>query len=91
MDIAALTEDGYTGRIHELTGPDLLTFPEAAAEISKVTGREIRFIQMTPGDFARALERDGVPADYVSLLTYLFGTVLDGRNVQDRPARRGAS
>ncbi|WP_207920356.1 hypothetical protein [Saccharopolyspora aridisoli] len=31
---AALTENGHVGRVYELTGPRLLTFSAAAAEIA---------------------------------------------------------
>ena len=33
--VAALTEEGHAGEIYELTGPKLLTFAEAIAEISR--------------------------------------------------------
>lgn len=44
---AALTEDGHAGRVYELTGPRLLTFAEAAAEIAAATGREITYLPVT--------------------------------------------
>ena len=78
--VAALTEDGHAGQIYELTGPRMLTFPEAVAEISRATGRQIRYQQVTPEQFVDGLEGHGVPADFVWLLDYLFTTVLDGRN-----------
>jgi hypothetical protein len=31
-------------------------------------------------EYASALDQEGVPAEYVYLLTYLFSEVLDGRN-----------
>jgi uncharacterized protein YbjT (DUF2867 family) len=77
---AALTEDGHTGQLYELTGPRLLTFPQAVAEIAKATGREIQYVQVSPEVYASALEAEGVPADFVWLANYLFTTVLDGRN-----------
>jgi uncharacterized protein YbjT (DUF2867 family) len=33
--VAALTEPGHAGRLYELTGPRLLTFAEAVAEIGR--------------------------------------------------------
>src|SRR5262245_58280590 len=41
--VAALTEDGHSGQLYDLTGPRLLTFAEAVAEIAAATGRPIRF------------------------------------------------
>lgn len=77
---AALTEDGHAGRTYELTGPRLLTFAAAVDEIAKATGRDISFVSVSAGDFATGLRQADVPADVIDLLTYLFTTVLDGRN-----------
>ncbi|WP_412516007.1 NAD(P)H-binding protein [Actinomadura madurae] len=93
---AVLTEDGHLGQIYELTGPRLLTFAEAVAAIAGATGRSLGYHRIPAGDFAAGLASDGVPDDLVGLLTYLFTTVLDGRNayvcdgvqrVLGRPAR----
>ncbi|MFI9406719.1 SDR family oxidoreductase [Nocardia sp. NPDC052316] len=78
--VRALTEDGHQGEVYELTGPRALTFAEAVAEIAAATGREIAFIPVSRTEFVAALTEYQVPADAVSLLDYLFGTILDGRN-----------
>jgi len=75
-----LTEDGHLGEVYEVTGPRLLTFAEAVATISEVTGRDVAYQQVSPEENAAALVELGVPADVIELLTYLFATVLDGRN-----------
>ncbi|WP_329520833.1 NAD(P)H-binding protein [Spirillospora sp. NBC_01491] len=77
---AALTQDGHAGRVYELTGPRALTFAEAVAEIAGAAGRDVRYVRVTPEEYAGALEGHGVPAEVAGLLTYLFTTVLDGRN-----------
>ena len=78
--VAALTEEGHAGQLYELTGPRLLTFAEAVAEIAKATGRNIRYIQVTPEQYVSAMAEQGVPDGFTWLLQYLFTTVLDGRN-----------
>ncbi len=78
--VAALTEDGHAGRLYELTGPRLLTFEEAVAEIAAASGRPVRFVPVTIEQYTAAMAQEGVPGDIVSLLTYLFTEVLDGRN-----------
>jgi len=80
--VAALTEDGHSGELYELTGPRSLTFAAAVGEIAAAAGREITFIPISRTEFVAALTEYQVPADVVSLLDYLFGTVLDGRNSQ---------
>ncbi|HEU5155804.1 MAG TPA: NAD(P)H-binding protein [Streptosporangiaceae bacterium] len=77
---AVLTQDGHIGRLYELTGPRLLTFAEAVATIAAATGRAIDYTQVSGAEFAASLTAEGVPGDEVELLTYLFTTVLDGRN-----------
>lgn len=77
---AALTGDGHAGKVYELTGPRLITFEQAVAEIAAATGRQIRFIPISVGDYRTELAKAQVPADDIWLLTYLFSEVLDGRN-----------
>lgn len=80
--VAALTENGHSGKLYELTGPRLLTFEQAIGEISEATGREIRYIPVSVDEYAAILAEHDVPADFEWLLTYLFREVLDGRNAQ---------
>ena len=77
--VAALTDARHIGEVYELTGPRLLTFAEAVGEISEAAGREIRYVPVSIDDFAAAAYRD-LPGEFIELLTYLFGEVLDGRN-----------
>jgi uncharacterized protein YbjT (DUF2867 family) len=78
--IAALTEEGHVGELYELTGPRLLTFAEAVAEISQAAGREIRYVPVSVEEFTAAAAEQGVPSEIIDLLRYLFSEVLDGRN-----------
>jgi uncharacterized protein YbjT (DUF2867 family) len=78
--VAALTESDHAGQLYEVTGPRLLTFQEAITEIASATGRDIRFIQVTPEQYSAAMRSAGIPEDYIWLIDYLFTTVLDGRN-----------
>ncbi|MET8697993.1 NmrA family transcriptional regulator [Kitasatospora sp. NPDC004723] len=74
--VAALTEDGHDGEIYELTGPRLLSFADAAAELSAATGREIRFTAITVEECRAMLAALGLPGDFADLFTM----ILDGRN-----------
>ena len=78
--VAALTEEGHAGELYELTGPRLLTMEEAVGEISKATGREIRFVPVSLEEYEAVLAETDVPPEFLSFLTYLFGEVLDGHN-----------
>jgi uncharacterized protein YbjT (DUF2867 family) len=76
---AALTEAGHAGKIYELTGPRLLTFADAAREISEASGRDVRYVPIASADYAAALA-EHLPGEYVTFLSELFAHVLDGHN-----------
>ncbi|MEV0390182.1 NmrA family transcriptional regulator [Nonomuraea sp. NPDC050643] len=87
--VAALTENGHAGRIHDVTGPRLITFADAVDEIAKVTHKEVRYLPVTPEGFVSSLTRRGVAAEYATQLTSLMVEVFDGRraNVTDTVQR----
>ena len=78
--VAALTDGRHAGQLYELTGPRLLTFADAVAEIGRASGRSIRYVPVSPREYSAALTAQGVPAAVIDLLGYLFTEVLDGRN-----------
>ena len=63
--VAALTEDGHSGQLYELTGPRLITLTDAVEEIGRATGRELRYQQIPMADFEAGLAAEGVPDDVV--------------------------
>ena len=77
---AALTDDRHVGEVYEVTGPRLMTFAEAVAEIAEASGRELRYVTIPREAFQEGLEQAGLPSEQIGLLDYLFTTVLDGRN-----------
>jgi len=78
--VAALLEDGHEGQLYEITGPRLLTFEQAIAEISAVSGRRVTFRRVPMEEFRKGMAAAGLPEEEIALLSYLFGEVLDGRN-----------
>lgn len=80
--VAALTQDGHAGQDYELTGPRAPRFDEAIGEIARAAAREVRFETVPIEPFAAAMLEQHVPEDVVELFVYLFGEVLDGRNVE---------
>ena len=77
---AALTDDRHIGERYELTGPRMLTFADAVAEIGRASGRDLSYDEIPMEAFAAGLSEQGQPADIVEFMQYLFGEVLDGRN-----------
>ncbi|MGQ0574645.1 MAG: NmrA family transcriptional regulator [Pseudonocardia sp.] len=77
---AALTGDGHSGQVYELTGPRLLTFEQAVAEIAAATGTDIGYRRISAAEFLAGLTAGGVPESDATAYAEIFGTVLDGRN-----------
>ncbi len=77
---AALTDDRHIGQLYELTGPRLLTLAEAAGELGTAIGREVRYIPVTPKEYASELVTHGMPEEEAVPIAELIAEVLDGRN-----------
>jgi uncharacterized protein YbjT (DUF2867 family) len=91
--VAALTApsgDAHVGQVFEVTGPRLLTFAEAVAEIARATGREIQYVPVTIEEYSAALAEAQLPPEVIELLAYLFAEVLDGRNAHTADGVRRA-
>ncbi|MEU6992638.1 NAD(P)H-binding protein [Streptomyces sp. NPDC046465] len=81
--VAALTGgDRFAGRTLDLTGPRLLSFRQAVAEVAAAAEREIAYVPVSARDYGAALSEFGLPAAEVEFLTDLFETNLDGRNAK---------
>ena len=79
--VAVLTSrDRWVGRTVELTGPRLLSFREAVAEISEVTGTKLRYTPVPARAYGEALTGFGVPPEEAEFLVEVFEGLLDGRN-----------
>lgn len=74
--VAALLDEKHNGKIYQLTGPRLLTFKQVTQEIAEATGREIAFTPIALPAYTQIMKQQGVPADFVWLIEYLFSEVL---------------
>lgn len=77
---ACLLQDKHNGQTYELTGPELLTFPEAVAKIAAASNKKIEFQALSLEEYTQMLQQYQVPEDHIWLINYLFEQVLDGRN-----------
>ncbi|MEU7033209.1 NmrA family NAD(P)-binding protein [Streptomyces sp. NPDC046237] len=78
--VETLTRDGHAGLVHEVTGPRLVTFTEVAAEVSRLSGRQVAYVPMSEGEYASLLQEFGLPAPDAQWLSALFAMLLDGHN-----------
>lgn len=75
---AALTSDRFDGRAFNLTGPRALTYAHAAAILSEVGGRTVRYTPVSDEDFIARLTGAGVPPDYAEVLAAIYHPVREG-------------
>lgn len=58
---AALTEDGHTGKIYNLTGPEALTHQAIAEKLSHALDCPIQFVDVPPEAMRESLRKVGFP------------------------------
>lgn len=77
--VAALLDDKHNGETYEVTGPRLLTFADAAAEIAAASGLPVSYVPIDGPTFHAAL-LPAVGPEIADLMTNLCAEVFDGRN-----------
>ncbi|MGY6655433.1 NAD(P)H-binding protein [Amycolatopsis sp. TRM77291] len=76
--VAALTNDRHVGKLYELSGPRVLSFPDLAADLSQAIGEEVAYIPLTQGRFRASLESHGMSGEYTDdLLESMDGEKAD--------------
>ncbi|HMF52965.1 MAG TPA: SDR family oxidoreductase [Edaphobacter sp.] len=75
---AALRSNQFNGSTFTLTGPQALTYTEAAAVLSKVCGREIHYIPLEDEPFTQSLLDAGLSLEAAEYITGLFGPTREG-------------
>lgn len=78
--VEALLHNKHSGKIYQLTGPRTLTFREVIQEISEATRRDIAFTPIALSAYTNVMKEQGVPADFIWLIEYLFTEVLGNPN-----------
>ncbi len=65
---AVLAGAGHEGRVYELGGDESFTLGEFAAALSRVSGREIAYRDLSVEDYTAALVAAGLPQGYAAVL-----------------------
>ncbi|MBU6956954.1 SDR family oxidoreductase [Pseudomonas sp. CVAP len=76
--IAALTSTAFDGKAFNLNGPEALTYADAAAILSEVTGKPVQYTATSDEVFIEMLKGVGVPADYAAFMASIFYPVRAG-------------
>lgn len=83
-DVAAvaahvLTSDGHEGASYPVTGPEALTWNEVAVALSRVTGREVRYVDLPPEEARRRLLEAGTSPWQADALLELYAAWREGK------------
>ncbi|MGK3966066.1 SDR family oxidoreductase [Sorangium sp. So ce118] len=84
--VAALRSDSFDRQAFTLTGPEALTYAEAAAVLSQVSGRSIQYVNSDDASFIQGAVQAGLSEAYAQYLAALFGFVRQGAASQVSPA-----
>jgi NAD(P)H dehydrogenase (quinone) len=63
--VAVLTTPGHEGAVYEITGPELLTFGDCARIAAEVTGKPIRFVNVSHEVMQGRFDAAGVPRRHI--------------------------
>jgi uncharacterized protein YbjT (DUF2867 family) len=76
--VRALTDTVSHNTAHVITGPEPLSYADAAAIVSRVTGRQVRHRSVDVAELASRLAAGGMPKEFAILLAGLDAHIRDG-------------
>ncbi len=83
-DIAAVAAALLTGAAplgaYDLSGPEALSFADAAEVLSPYAGRTVQHVDLPVQDWTAAAVGSGLPPAYAGMLAFLFTLVRDGHD-----------
>jgi len=83
-----LTQPGHIGKTYTITGPVAVTHTEIAHAITEAIGRAVKFIDISPEDFAFALRKIGMPPWQVDGLIEDYAHYVRGEAAEVHPTVR---
>jgi len=76
--VRLLTSNDLDNQAFDITGPQALDHDEVATILSRVTGRTIRYQEITPEELKAGLLAAGLPPDYAAFLVLILGFLAQG-------------
>lgn len=84
-----LTSEGHDGKVYELAGDDSYTLADLAAEVSRQTGNELPYANLSEAEYAEMLQSLGVPEGFAKLIAGWDTSVSQGDLFDDRKTLSG--
>ncbi|MCU0434725.1 MAG: SDR family oxidoreductase [Bacteroidia bacterium] len=94
---AVLTTDGHAGHSYELTGPETLSYADAAAILSEVTGKTIVYPNPDAETYIQVLKSAGAPDFVAPYMIRVYSLIADNKvnfvnnTVEELTGRKPAS
>ncbi|HEX7890674.1 MAG TPA: SDR family oxidoreductase [Ramlibacter sp.] len=66
--VAVLTGSGHQGKVYELAGDEPYTLADVAAEIARQAGKPVPYRDLSPSDYAQALQGFGLPEGFAQAI-----------------------
>jgi NAD(P)H dehydrogenase (quinone) len=76
--VAVLTLDRTPDPVYELSGDTAWSFPELAAEVSRIAGREVRYQDLSPAEYRTVLLDAGLPEPVAETVAGLDSDIAGG-------------
>ncbi|APY86924.1 SDR family NAD(P)-dependent oxidoreductase [Streptomyces alfalfae] len=77
--VAVLTGEGHEGAAYELSGDVAWSLPEYAAEVARLSGKEISYADVSPEEHVAVLTGAGVPEPLAAILVDVDAAIARGR------------
>jgi uncharacterized protein YbjT (DUF2867 family) len=93
--VEVLTERSHQGRVHDLMGPELLSFRTVVEKVGRATGKELTFVDVPEAVWIEQAVAAGLPPPVADSLARAFAVIRTGRmyttstiaDILGRPAR----
>ncbi len=76
--VAVLTGKDHEGKIYEITGPESLSYYDVAEKLSKVLGKPIKYVDVSPATAKEGMLKAGTPEWNAIAVTELYGVFATG-------------
>lgn len=83
--VAALTGDGHANKSYEITGPEAISFDEAATKLGAAIGNELKYVNVSPEETKKSMLEMGMPEWLADGLLGLFKSWESGKAADVSP------
>ena len=76
---AVINDEQYIHQKLVLTGPEAISYYDAAEQLSKTLGKSVHYPNPSPEEYAQTLENVGTPTFVADYMNEVYGLIRDGK------------